>query len=55
MFREAGRVRGPDQEARRSLVSNIINVCANMEGKEVRAKTILVSSDKLAVQFTQNA
>ena len=42
MFREAGRVRGPDQEARRSLVSNIINVCANMEGKEVRAKTILV-------------
>ena len=35
MFREAGRVRGPDQEARRSLVSNIINVCANMEGKEV--------------------
>ena len=42
MFREAGRVRGPDQDARRSLVSNIINVCANMEGKEVRGEIILV-------------
>ena len=35
VIRDAGRVRGPDTETRGSLVTNIINVCANLEGKEV--------------------
>ena len=35
VLREAGRVRGPDTETRRGLVNNIVNVCANLEGKEV--------------------
>ena len=35
VLRDAGRVRGPDTETRRGLVNNIVNVCANLEGKEV--------------------
>ena len=35
VLRDAGRVRGPDTETRRGLVNNIVNVCTNLEGKEV--------------------
>lgn len=34
VLRDVGRVRGPDIDTRRNLVSNIVNVCANLEGKE---------------------
>ena len=35
VLRDVGRVRGPDTDTRRTLVNNIVNVCANLEGKEV--------------------
>ena len=35
VLRDVWRARGPDIDTRRNLVSNIVNVCANLEGKEV--------------------
>ena len=43
VLRDAGRVRGPDTETRRGLVNNIVNVCANLEGKEVQCWYLLSS------------
>ena len=44
VLRDAGRVRGPDTETRRGLVNNIVNVCANLEGKEVQLKSRMLET-----------
>ena len=49
VLRDVGRVRGPDTDTRRTLVNNIVNVCANLEGKEVEQLLRLLAVNALFI------